>query len=120
MSREASGDSHRKAMDDTNTHQAAPQNSDHDLVNKRKRTKSSDMSQSARKRFQEALKKSIIDMPLEEPSEEEMIEAARSSLQEHSERRTALFFSELTPSSSARGAGCRLFNCGEKIYEDDY
>ncbi|KAI1290685.1 hypothetical protein F5Y03DRAFT_401114 [Xylaria venustula] len=121
MSRQVSGNSPGKAVDDAkNTHEAALHESAHDSTNKRKRSEGSDVSQHIQKRFQEAQEKSIIDMPLEEPSEEEMIESTRSRLQKHSELRTALFFLELAPPSAVRGAGCRLMFCDEMINEDNY
>ncbi|KAI0867786.1 hypothetical protein GGS24DRAFT_259681 [Hypoxylon argillaceum] len=108
-------------MDDTkNTRRADPHDPGHDSNNKRKQSEGSSSSQRARKRFQEALKTSIIDIPLEELSEDYIIEATRSRLRKHSEEQTALFFLELTPPSSARGAGCRFPYCEERIREDDY
>lgn len=90
-----------------------------DSTNQRKRPGDSAESERERKRFQEAAKESC-DISIPENSERDILELSRSQLREHSERKSAIFFIELTPPSLARGARCQLMDCENKINVDDY
>lgn len=48
------------------------------------------------------------------------LECARNNLDGHIQETSAMFFLELTPSSIARGATCRLSNCDRKIHVHTY
>jgi hypothetical protein len=71
--------------------------------------------------------KHAAENPPPEPTDEDRVRSAKSALRKHigadEERHsgpTVLFFIEISPYSSRRGAACNHVTCEERIKEDSY
>ncbi|KAI1851806.1 hypothetical protein JX265_013163 [Neoarthrinium moseri] len=85
----------------------------------RKRMRSDEFIERVRKRMWKELDDDA-DVPNLEYTEQNPIQRSRSRVREHMERASALFFVELAPSSTARGARCQFVDCDKRIKEGDY
>ncbi|KAI1866356.1 uncharacterized protein JN550_007744 [Neoarthrinium moseri] len=90
-----------------------------DSSDMRKRMRSDEFIERVRKRMWKELDDDA-DVPNLDYTEQDPIQRSRSRVREHMERASALFFVELAPPSTARGARCQFVDCDKRIKEGDY